>query len=412
MSDAFQFIFHLDFDSFFASVEQQANPRLRGKAIGVLGKPGGRTIVAAASREAKKFGVKTAMMASEAKRICPAITFVVGDPQKYQSIHKKFIKILTSYSPQVEVFSIDEAFMRITAEDPYIVARLIKEEIKKEIGEFVTISIGVASSKLLAKIGSELEKPNGLVWIKDWEIGQVLTRLRLTDFCGIGSRIYKRLKKWGINTPLDLARAPKEILDYEFKGKLSDDLSKMVQGQGLGEVGSVFEPVDEKSFGHSTTLPYDTFDLNYIKSVIVRLSQDASFRMRQANFVCKTVSLWVRTSDFAGFGGQKTFSRYTISSQEIASLTWEIFLGLKFDKKVRALGISLSNLNKNYVYAPTLFETDFSIKNVFALKGADEVNERFGQGTIYPASNLLNHISKNVAGFYSKDKLRLDSNLG
>ena len=214
-------IFHIDYDSFFASVEQQFNPNLRGKPIGVTGSTLTRGIICAASREAKKYGVKTAMPVFKAKEICPDIITVRGDFQKYQYIHKKTRAICNTYSDLVEAFSIDELFMDMTKTLKFFgtVEETIfkfKQDVFDAFGAYITVSVGVGPNKLLAKLTSDVNKPNGFFVVTPDNLDQLLERTSLRDFCGIGVQIEKRLNKLGIHNVKQLQYASPEILYKEF----------------------------------------------------------------------------------------------------------------------------------------------------------------------------------------------------
>ena len=186
-------IIHIDFDSFFASVEQQYNPFLRGRPIGVIAK-NGRTCIIASSREAKKLGIKTGSRSWEAKKIYPKVILVPADFNKYWEISRKFLKICSCYSPFVELFSIDEVFIDISPtlhlfeNSPYKIIYLIKERIKYEIGEYITASVGISHNRLLAKMASGLNKPNGVFKVDTSNIDEVYEKAKLTDVCGIGEK--------------------------------------------------------------------------------------------------------------------------------------------------------------------------------------------------------------------------------
>jgi len=206
-------IFHIDMDSYFATCEQQANPFLRGKPIAVSGHPSRRTVVAAASVEAKRFGVKSAMSIQEAKRLCPNLYFVLGDPEKYVHLTKKIINIFLSYTNLVEVVSIDEAFMDATDIQKrhggaIKIAKEIKKRLKQEIGDWMQCSIGIAPNKTIAKLCSGLKKPNGLVVITEKEIPFLLKKIELTDLWGIGTKTKQRLALMNIHTTTDLQKTP------------------------------------------------------------------------------------------------------------------------------------------------------------------------------------------------------------
>jgi DNA polymerase IV len=224
-------ILHLDMNAFFASVEQQANPGLRGKPIAVIGS-NGRTVITTASYEARKFGVKTGMAIWEARRQCPQIILVVGDNCKYTYTSSRIFKMMLDYTPLVEVFSIDEAFLDVTHSlkifgSPERIAYLLKARIKQSFG--LTCSIGIGPNKLLAKLASDMKKPDGLTIIRPDEVLQVIDPLPIKDLCGIGSRTERHLNLLGIKTCGDLGRFPVDILKRKFG----------VTGQHLHDMGRV-----------------------------------------------------------------------------------------------------------------------------------------------------------------------------
>ena len=188
-------ILHIDMNSYFATVEQQANPLLRGKPIAVSGRPNIQSVVATASYEAKKYGVKSGMNTWEAKKLCPFLIFIPGDPNKYIDITGRLIKIFKSYTPLVEIFSIDEVFLDLShaSSRAQEIALEIKVRIRREIGDKMTCSIGVASNKFLAKLASEKKKPDGLTIVTPETLDEILLSSKLDDFCGIGRRILARL---------------------------------------------------------------------------------------------------------------------------------------------------------------------------------------------------------------------------
>ena len=213
-------ILHIDFDSFFASVEQQYRPEVRGKPMGVTA-ANSRTCIIASSREAKRLGIKTGARSWEAQKICSELVLVPADFNKYFEVSKKFLNICKDYSPFTELFSIDEVFMDVTLTVNLFggissLIRTMRQRIKDEIGEYVTASFGVSHNKLLAKLASGLNKPNGLTEIKYEDVIKIYKNARLTDICGIGERIKRRLTDIGINNLIQLRNASLELLVKEF----------------------------------------------------------------------------------------------------------------------------------------------------------------------------------------------------
>ena len=293
-------ILHIDFDSFFASVEQQYAPHFRGKPIGVTA-TNGRTCIIAASSEAKRFGIKTGTRTFDALRLCPAVVFVPADFTKYWEVSKQFIAICKDYSPFVEVFSIDELFMDVTKTAHLFggVERLIshiKERIRSEIGSSITVSVGISHNKLLAKLASGMRKPDGVCVISRENMTAVYKEVALTDICGIGERIKVRLWGMGIYTLLQLRQAPVEALMAEFGAVEGDFLWKI--GRGIDEgIVHPYTSVDEvKSVGRNYCLPQNEYSRRRILQNIYELCEEIALKLRRLAKKARTVGISLRGS--------------------------------------------------------------------------------------------------------------------
>lgn len=278
-------IFHIDMDSYFASVEQEYNQKLAGKPVGIL-KALGRTCVIAASREAKKFGVKTGTSVWDAKVLCPGITFVPARFDRYFEITKKFIKICGEFSPYLEVFSIDELFLDITLTQSLFggaknIARLIKEKIKKEIGVYVTCSIGISYNRLLAKLASGIKKPDGLFEIIPENRDEILFSAQLTDICGLGPRLERRLIRMGIKNFKNLRRVPQSVLEAEFGPHLSLQLKNFSYGQDSSLLTGIDDLADAKSISRTFTLFQNTKDERKIRQTLRNLCEEVGYKLRK-----------------------------------------------------------------------------------------------------------------------------------
>jgi DNA polymerase-4 len=300
--DQHRIIIHIDMDCFFAAVEQQDNPSLQGKPIAVTG-AGKRTVITTSSYEARAFGVKTGMTTWEARQKCPGLIFVVGNNRKYVRISTELVKVFREFTPVVEVFSIDEAFLDITGSvklfgSKETIACLIKERIRKQFG--LTCSIGIAPNKLLAKLASEMEKPDGLTIMEPQEVAGVLDKVPIGKLCGIGKKTEKQLLSYGIRTCGDLGRFPVEILKSKY-GIVGERLHQM----GLGMDDSPVIPLEEsdnvKSVGHSKTLGKDVENMEDIRRHLLQLSEMVGRRARRHSVWGKTVTLFIRYSDFSDF---------------------------------------------------------------------------------------------------------------
>ena len=221
----------IDMDAFFASVEQQVNPKLRGKPIAVIGS-GGRTVITTRSYEARAFGVKTGMNTYEAKKLCPDLILVVGDNEKYAHTCSELSIVYRKYTPDIEIYSIDEAFLDITTTQhlfggPEAIGFAIKKEVKDQFG--INCTVGIAPNILMAKLASDIAKPDGLKWIKPEDNETLLEDLPVKDLWGIGSATAEKLEQLGIRTCGELGKAPASLLRNKF-GITGETLKHMGQG--------------------------------------------------------------------------------------------------------------------------------------------------------------------------------------
>jgi DNA polymerase-4 len=374
----------VDMDAYFASIEQQTNPKLRGKPIAVVG-TGHRTVITTRSYEARKYGVKTGMNIYEAKRLCPDIIFVIGNNEKYTYTCIELQKIYLQFTPDVEIYSIDEAFLDITTTHhlfggPEAIGRSIKEKVQNQFG--ITCSIGIAPNILLAKLASELAKPNGLKWIKPEEIDSLLEDLPVEELWGIGKSLSKKLEILGIKTCGELKRTPVSILRSKF-GIIGEHLKSI--GAGLYDRSLIIQEKDPKSIGHSMTFPKDLSSREEIEAELLKLSDMVGRRARKHCFVGKKVSLTIRYPDFETFSRQKTLPDYTNHTHEIYKNTIAILNDTKLKKSVRLLGVCLSSLIKDNNQIP-LFED--KKKEKMLLQTIDQINDKYGEFKIIWASYL------------------------
>lgn len=373
-------------NAYFASVEQRSNPRLRGKPIAVCGDPNSRTAVAAASYEAKVFGVKSGMPLPEAKRKCPRLLFVRGTPEKYYTTTLRIVDILKTYSPLVELFSVDEAFLDLTGTNhlhgsPRRTALSVKERLREEIG--LTCSIGIAPNKLLAKLASDMEKPDGLVEIRSEDVPSVLEGLAINDLCGIGEKMQVHLNSLGIKTCGQLGRFPEERLVKRF-GIIGRYLHKM--GLGIDESPVLPSDYEEpiKSVGHSHTLRKDTHDRVEVKRYLLKLSEMVGRRLRQNGYSGRTVSLVIRYADFSTHSKQKSLGYLVDEGKAIYKIAALLLPSFDVRRGIRLVGVSVSSLVEN---SQMCFLQEEQSSRV--LTGAmDRINDRFGESTVTWASVL------------------------
>ncbi|MBI5698973.1 DNA polymerase IV [Candidatus Saganbacteria bacterium] len=370
-------------NAYFASVEQASNPFLRGKPIAVGGGTGGkRTIVAACSYEAKARGIKNAMTAWDARKICPDLIMVSGNMDKYIYTSSEIIKIFREYTDRVEVFSIDECFLDVTdTEERFGGAVQIARQIKQKIRErfHLTCSIGISFNKLLAKLAGELKKPDGLMTIRPEDIPEKLKDIEVSKLCGVGRKLEKYLGELGVKTFGDLNRYPREKLVKRFGMACGEGLYCMGQGKDNSQVSSNYDE-EAKSMGHSYTLPKATDDIDEVKGYLLRLSEQVGRRLRRDHYKGNVVHLSLGFEDFNFWGKQKKIEDHLDDGYEIYKIA-ERILGAFRDRRARFrfVGVSVSNLTHNLDQI-SLFEKNERKKKI--LKAVDEINDRYGEFVI------------------------------
>ncbi len=378
-------IFHVDMDAFFASVEQQTFPFLRGKPVGVCGDPESRTVISAASYEARACGVKTAMTLPEARRLCPEIILVGGDPAKYIDTSIRILAIYTQFTDLVEVFSIDEAFLDVTQSlhlfgGAEAIAREIKKQLRKRFG--LTCSIGIAPNKLLAKLIGEMHKPDGLTTIQPEEVPALLEKIPVEEMCGIGPKTTAKLNRLGIKTCADLGRYPEKELVRLF-GVNGAHLHRMGKGIDESPVMPYLHEPETKSMGHSLTLDKDTRDMAVVRHRLLQLSEQVGRRLRQDRYAGRTVSLVLRYADFTTKVRQRSLKTHINDGHRIYQIGLRLFNELYQPPRfVRLLGISVSNLVRDLKQV-TAFENQRT-NSLFQVM--DDINNRFGEFSIARAS--------------------------
>ncbi len=370
-------ILHIDMNAFFASVEQQADPALRGKPIAVVG-GGGRTVITT-SYEARAKGVKTGMAIWEGKRVCPELIIVVGDSRKYTYTSGKINEIFRDYTPEVEAFSIDESWLDVTHslgifDSAVTIAHLIKTRIRHSFG--ITCSIGIAPNKLLAKLASDMQKPDGLTIIAPEDISRVMERLPIKDLCGIGKKTQRHLNMMSIYTCGELGRCDEARLTRKF-GIVGARLKEMGQGIDRSPVVPFGEEDEVKSVGHSRTLEQDIDNPAEIRRFLLQLSEMVGSRARRYNVSGRTIHLYVRYADFfSSWGKQTTLKNHVNLSDEIYKAALSILATVELEQPVRLLGVTLSNLKHQTEQLP-LFEDER--KKLFVAQAMDKINDRFGR---------------------------------
>ncbi len=359
----------VDFNSFFASVEQQLDVNLRGKPVGVVPVIAETTSCIAASIEAKKFGIKTGTGVREARTLYPDIIFVLASHEKYVAVHEKAVEAVDRILPVKQVMSIDEMECEIpkrfqTREHATRLAALVKKEILTTVGDQLQTSIGVAPNTMLAKLASDMMKPNGLVIIEQHEIHEKLKHLKLRDLTGVGKRMLIRLNDCGIHSMPDLLAAPRDLLHTAWGGVAGDEMYDKLRGVPYGP-----RKTESRSLGHSHMLPPEMRNPTDAFAVLNRLTQKAAMRLRKQGFYATALSLSVRM-DPRGMAGYQGSSSAPMGghretrlgeTQDTATLLHALDLlwhsGLHLLARPKAVGMLLHGLVPVSQHTPGLFDT-------------------------------------------------------
>jgi DNA polymerase-4 len=378
-------ILHVDLDAFFAAVEQRDNPALRGKPVVVGGGgPNDRGVVSTASYEARVFGIRSAMPLRTAGALCPHAIFVPVDGKKYGRASRQVMDILRRFTPQVEQLSIDEAFLDLTGTEGLFgsgeeIGQKIRHAIQAEVE--LTASVGVASNRLVAKIASDLRKPDALVVVPPGEEEAFLDPLAIARLWGVGARTRKALEDYEVKTIGDLARLPQDILVRRF-GSQGAVLSARARGIGETEVGG---DAAAKSISHETTFDTDSDDWAVIERTLLALSEGVGGRLRSSEVLASTISVKIRDSEFVTITRQRTLADPTDSTD----LIWRAAVALARREvrgmRVRLLGVAASGLTEQQ-QIPLFAEEDDRHRR--AVMATDELRKRYGPRSIRRASLL------------------------
>lgn len=377
-------IVHADLDAFFASAEILRRPELRGLPVIVGGQPGGRGVVAAASYEARAFGVHSAMSAAQAHRLCPQAVFLPGDGDYYRDLSQRFRRILESYSPLVEMVSIDEAYLDLSHAgrsfvSPLAAAEAIKQYVRDELG--LVVSLGVATSRMVAKIASDLDKPDGLRVVAAGEEERFLAPLPVERMPGIGPKATARLHQNGIETLGALARLSPVLLEPIF-GKRSAEV--LQRARGIDDRRVEPEGGPRRSVGHERTFSHDLTNFVEIERSLYQLAEQTGRDLRRRGLRAGGVALKLRYSDFETVGKQRRFARPTDAHREIVSVAIELAHELLAQRRapIRLLGVRVTTLSDLAIQLP-LFEVDPLRQRRLNL-ALDQLVERHGRGIIQP----------------------------
>lgn len=376
-------ILHIDMDAFFASVEVLDNPALRGKPVIVGGTPEGRGVVAAASYEARRFGVHSATSAAQARRLCPGGVFIRPRHRRYSEISERIVAIFHEYTPLVETISLDEAFLDVTASQKLFgpavrIGREIKQRIQREIG--LTASVGVAPNKFLAKIASDLEKPDGFVVIEPGTEIERLAPLEVGRLWGVGPVMERELGRLGIKRVGDLLKTDPAAIERRLGGEAARSLIGLARGIDERPVVPDSAP---KSISEETTFERDIGDSARLLQVLDDLADQVARRMRGQGWRARTVHLKARYPDFSTVTRSLTLPAPTASTVAIRKAARELLerrLG-RNNRPLRLVGVGVSGLVAEGEGQLELFrEKDERAESVDRL--LDRINEKYGDDSI------------------------------
>ncbi len=377
-------IIHADMDAFYASVEVLDNPSLRGKPVIVGGRRDERGVVSAASYEARRFGVHSAMPLRTASRKCPHGVFLPVRPDRYRDLSEKVMAIFADYTPQVEPISLDEAFLDLTASaaafgDGPKIARLIKDRVRDEIG--LVVSVGVATNKLCAKVASDLCKPDALVVVPPGDEAAFLAPLPIRRLWGVGPQAQAALGDYGVTTIGQLAAIPPGTLHRRF-GRHGDDLAARARGEDRSPVQTMHAP---KSVGHEHTFDTDTADVGRLEATLLDLAESVASRLRRHDLAAGTVQLKLRYEGFETLTRQAPLPRQTRESAPLYAATLALLRKtLVAGRGVRLIGLTAINLAGTQQL--TLFDSPERKDRL--TRSIDVVRDKFGDGAITRARLL------------------------
>jgi len=379
-------------DAFFVSVEELFDPSLKGRPVVVGGQRGERGVVSAASYEARKFGVHSAMPLRTAAKLCPQAIFVNGHPDRYRDCSEKVHQILTSFSPQVEMTSIDEAYLDITGTERLhgpvlLAAHKLHQKMKAETE--LNCSIGIGSSRLIAKVCSGKAKPHGMLYVIPGQEAKFLAPLDVRDIPGVGKVTEQKLNTLGIRTVGDIASLDNFFL-MEHLGKWGLDLAGKARGEDAGAWfdGTIGAAEPAKSISHEHTYDLDTANLAQIEATLMRLSEMVARRLREQNLHSRTLQLKLRYKDFTTITRAHTLDVPTHLDNEIFQQIRKLFYkNWRAGAEIRLLGVQASSFEEQPSQGNFL-EKENREKWQQALSAVDRVRDKFGESSVTLATGM------------------------
>jgi len=373
-------IIHVDMDAFYASVEQRDKPELRGKPVVVGAAPGGRGVVSAASYEARRFGVRSAMPSIQAQRLCPQAIFVPVDMPRYLQASRAVMGILGGYTPLLEQISVDEAFLDVTGSrrlfgSPEQIGRQIKQRIASELS--LVASVGIAANKFVAKVAFDHGKPDGFVLVPAGEERRFLDPMPVSRLWGVGKATEERLRQLGIRTIRQLAAYPEEVLQRQF-GELGGHLHRLANGidDRPVETGR-----DAKSVSAEHTYQQDTREQDTIERTLLALAEDVGARLRSQGLRGRTVQLKLRFGDFHTLTRRRTLPGPTDANDTIYKMVCGLLAEVPLEGRlVRLLGVGVSGFDRPA--QASLFADEEVLEHSALDDAVDALRKRYGSDTI------------------------------
>jgi DNA polymerase IV len=379
----------VDMDAFFASVEQAHHPQLKGQPVIVCGDPSRRGVVTAASYEARPSGVRAGMPLQDARRLCPDAHYVEGDPEKYVAISLALLNLYLSLTPDVEPFSVDEAFLGIGRADTTLAeARAIAVDLQRRIEERfgLTASIGVGPNKLVAKMAAGVNKPRGLTALDEEGFQRVFWPRDIQSMWGVGPQLATRMRSLGITTVGELAHAPESPLKAAF-GIIGPQLREAAWGKDDTPLVPYHEGVEAKSMGHEVTLPEDCDDPAFLEGTLLRLSDQVARRLRSEGYLGRTVCVKLRDHGFTTRIRQRVLTEYTADHRQVFESARALWRENWRGEPLRLLGVTVSSLERETPAGQIeLFEPD--LRTTRLREAMDRVRDKLGEASLVPAGSL------------------------
>lgn len=381
---------HVDMDAFFASVEIREQPALKGRPVVVGGSARGRGVVAAASYEARRFGVKSAMPMSHAQRLCPELVRLPVNMPLYVEVSAHINDIFARFTPEIEPLSLDEAFLDVSSSirlfgSEQEIGRQIKQTILDE--QQLVASVGVAPNKFLAKLASDIQKPDGFVVIKKDEVQSFLDPLPVSRLWGVGKATHATFERFGIKTIKQVREQPTEFLSDKF-GKFGIQMWELAQGI---DQRKVINERKAKSISNETTFADDVNDKTILHAWIMQLSEQVACRLRHKEVKGRTIQLKIRYNDFSTYTRVETLDKLTDSTRLISNIAKALLDSCitKNTKPVRLIGVGVTGLadkNEKFAEQTELFSSVNHEKENEIDQLADEINQRFGKRSLHRGS--------------------------